>query len=277
MTSRIVLVARNTVRGILSRRAVYLWGFAVVLMFLRSAPAIFSQNRDEAMMRFLRANAVSGSLDVWALACVAAAMFLGATVVTGDMTTRTAATILARPIHRWEFLFGKWMGVTVFMLFTLAIGVALGFGIARYLGITVDTAALRAALAQTVVAIVVYGGFAVVFGAFGSAGVAGGLTLMLALLPRLADTLLEDPASKYRALGQAVDYVTPDTYRSHYNAVAWAPFPVPPNLRGRVPDRQRAIIDAPAERMTLAGNLAYAGAYFLIGCWAFSRRDLPLS
>jgi hypothetical protein len=277
MMSRIVLVARNVVRGILSRRAVYLWGLAVVLMFLRSAPAIFSQNRDEALMRFMRANAVSGSLDVWALACLAAAMFLGAIVVTGDMTTRTAATVLARPIHRWEFLVGKWIGVTVFVLFTLAIGVVLGFGIARYLGIDVDTAALRAALAQTAVAIVVYSGFAVVFGAFGSAGVAVGLTLMLALLPRLADTLLEDPASKYRALGQAVDYATPDTYRSHYNAVTWAPLPLPPNFPGRVPNPQPAIIDAAAERVTLAGNLAYACAYFLTGCWAFSRQDLPLS
>lgn len=278
MTSRVVLVARNVIRGILSRRALYLWGFAVILMFLRSAPALFIQNRDEAMMRFLRANAVSGSLDTWAIASLAAAMFLGATVVTGDMTTRTAATVLARPIHRWEFLIGKWIGVTVFMLLTLAIGVVLGFGIARYLGIEVDLAALRAALAQTVVAIVVYSGFAVVLGAFGSAGVAVGLTLMLALLPALSEALLEDPDSRYRVVGHAVDYATPDRYRSHYDAVAWAPFPVPPNFRGRAPVPGRpATIDAAAERVTLAGNLAYAGVYFLIGCWAFSRRDLPLS
>jgi len=41
----IVLVAKNAFRGVMSQRALYMWGFAVVIMFLRSAPALFSQNR----------------------------------------------------------------------------------------------------------------------------------------------------------------------------------------------------------------------------------------
>ena len=42
------------------------------------------------------------------------------------MSNKTIATVLARPIRRWEFLVGHWFGVTLFSLCSLAIGVMLG-------------------------------------------------------------------------------------------------------------------------------------------------------
>ena len=60
----ILLVAKNALRAVMSQRALYMWGFAFVIMFLRSAPALFIQGRQPEFMAFLRANAVSGSLDM---------------------------------------------------------------------------------------------------------------------------------------------------------------------------------------------------------------------
>ena len=39
----IILVSKNALRSVMSQRALYMWGFAVVIMFLRSAPALFAQ------------------------------------------------------------------------------------------------------------------------------------------------------------------------------------------------------------------------------------------
>ena len=41
--------------------------------------------------------------------------------------------------------------------------------------------------------------------------------------------------------------------------------------------RQRPQVDYKAERANVLKNVGYAAAYFLIGCFFFSRRDIKLS
>ena len=89
MTARIGLVAVNVFRGILSKRALYVWAAAIVLMLLRSGPAIFFSEQNQAFAAYLRANAISGALDSWAMLALAAAIFLGASSVGGEMTNKT--------------------------------------------------------------------------------------------------------------------------------------------------------------------------------------------
>src|SRR5687768_20469 len=98
---RILLVAGNVFRGTMSRRAVYIWGAAVLLMLLRSAPAIFMSG-EPAIIHYIRATAVSGALDMWAVLCIGAAVLLGAGSVASEIVTKTIVTVLARPIRRWE-------------------------------------------------------------------------------------------------------------------------------------------------------------------------------
>jgi ABC-type Na+ efflux pump permease subunit len=276
--SRILLIARNVIRAILSRSALYIWAAGILLMFLRSGQAIFMQGRDEQFMRFIRANAVGGSLDLWAMGCIAAAMFLGGNMVAGDMITKRAVTVLAHPVRRWEFLTGKLLGIWVFLALTLAVGVGLGLALASYLDIEVDLAILAAAVAQTLVATAVFGAIAVAIGAFGSAVAAVGLSVLLVFLPVLINTLRDDPKPSLATIGKVLDYVAPDSYRLHYSAVAWAPPPPPPaGFRGPARPRQRPTIDHADERLMMAGNLGQAAVYFVLGCFAFSRRDLSLN
>jgi ABC-type transport system involved in multi-copper enzyme maturation permease subunit len=284
--SAVLLIARNVLRAILSRSALYIWAAGLLLMFLRSGPAIFVQNRSPETMLFMRANAVSGSLDMWSFGCIAAAIFLGANMVAGDLVTKRAVTVLARPLHRWQFLTGKLLGIFVFLVLTLAVGVGLALALAAYLGIEVDIAVLGAAIPQTLVAIIVFGAVASAAGSFGSAVAAVGLSVLLVFLPTLISTMRDDPDAKIAAVGKTLDALVPDSYRSHYNAVAWAPFPVPPNMRNlqgpaaaAIQQRQRRPpeIDYADERKMLAANLGYALVYFALGCWAFSRRDLSLT
>ena len=275
---RVLLVARNVFRGIMSKRAVYIWGAAILLMFLRSAPAIFLTNDNETARTFMRANAVSGSLDFWSLLCIGTAVMLGSGMVANEITTKTIVTLLARPIRRWELMVGKWIGLSAFAFVSLALGVVLGLAIARYLNIDVERRVLAMALAHTAAAILLFGGFAVALGSLGTAVVAVAITVLLMFMPGLIAVLKEDPGRVRRGLGAALDYATPPGFSNLYDGVAWAPFPAPPpGYRGRVPVRQRPQVDYKAERTNVLKNLGYAAVYFAIGCVLFSRRDIKLS
>jgi ABC-type transport system involved in multi-copper enzyme maturation permease subunit len=274
--ARVLLIAGNAFRGVMSKRALYIWAAAVVLMFLRSGPAIFAASTEPAFVLFIRANAVSGSLDLWGLLCLAAAIFLGAGAIASEVSAKTIVAVLARPIRRWELLAGKWLGLTAFCALTVAIGVGLAVAMASYLGIEVNTDVLAIAVTRTLAAIVLYCGVAVAISSLGTAMIAGALTVLLAFLPPLITTLVDDPGVVQHRIGVALDYVVPPGYRSQYGGVAWAPFPTPPNFRGRAPAQQAPVVDYPGERKQAALTLGYAVVFFVAGCALFSRRDVKL-
>jgi len=276
--TRILLIARNAFRAVMSQRALYMWGFAIVIMFLRSAPAWFTQNRPPELMTFLRANAVSGSLDLWAYLCLAGAIYLGATSVSSELRSKTIITVLARPVRRWEMLIGKWIGLSAFCIVTLGIGIVLAFGLARYLGVNVEGDVLAVSAMRTIAGIVLLGGIATAVSTSGSAPIAVAITMFVAIVPTLIPPLRDDPSPTYQRIGAALDTLVPPGYQSHYNGVAWAPFPVPPNFRGRAPvQQQRPQVDYGEQRTRTAESVGYAAVYFAIGCVLFTRRDLKFS
>lgn len=277
--SVIILIAGNTIRAILSRAALYVWAGGALLAFLRAGPAIFMRSDNEEMLRLVRANTLGGVLDMWAWGCIAAAMVLGGLMVAGDLTTKRAVTVLSRPVRRWEFLAGTLAGVVVFLAVTLALGVALGLATAAYLDVEVNNGFLRYGIAQTLAAIVLLGGVSVAIGSFGSAMGAFALALALVILPDLVDTLREHTNASLAATGRVLDVLTPEQPRSHFGAATWVE---PPGVSSRPGMRRpagfpvRPALDVADERLMLAGNLGYAAVYFLLGCAAFSRRDLSL-
>jgi ABC-type transport system involved in multi-copper enzyme maturation permease subunit len=279
MIARVLLVARNAFRAIMSKRAIYVWALAVVLMFMRSAPALFAVAPDAAVLQWIRANAVSATMDLWATLCIGAAILLGAGSVAGEINSKTIVTMLARPLRRWEVLLGKWLGVTAFAVVSLAIGVALNTAIAAYLGIDVDRRILAVALANTVVLIMLFGALAVVIGSSGSAVLGVAFSVLIIFIPPMLPAMMEAARPVYKAMGQTLDVLTPPGYDSHYAGMAWAPLV----RRGRPgapaggPVFERPTIDYPAARRDMAENLAYGVVYFILGCVVFTRKDVKLS
>jgi ABC-type Na+ efflux pump permease subunit len=275
----ILLVAKNALRAVMSQRALYMWGFAVVIMFLRSAPALFIQGRPPEFMAFLRANAVSGSLDVWSYLCLAGAIYLGASSVATELHSKRIITVLSHPIRRWQLMVGKWLGVSAFGVITLAIGIALGYGLSRYLGVNIETDVLAIAATRTVAGILLFAGLATAVSTSGSTPVAVAITMLVAVLPGLIQPLRADSNVTYQRIGAALDAVVAPGYQSNYNGVVWAPMPVPPQLRNRMPAavQQRPTVDYTEQRKQTAETAAYASAYFLLGCIVFTWRDLKFS
>lgn len=274
--ARIGLVAGNVFRGIMSKRALYVWAAAIVLMLLRSGPAIFFSDQSPQAAAFIRANAISGALDSWAMLALAAAIFLGAASVGGEMTNKTISTLLARPIRRWEFLVGHWLGVTLFSLCSLAIGLVLAVGLAWYMGIELDGGRAAIALAQTVAGVMLFAAVGVALGSNTSVALAAAVTVLLVFLPPIVTILVADKKPWQHYSGVILDYVTPPGYTSHYQGIAWADPPAAWNPRVNARILQRPVVDHAAARKRLFTNIGYGAVYFLAGCVFFTRRDIRL-
>jgi ABC-type transport system involved in multi-copper enzyme maturation permease subunit len=122
MNSRIGYVAFNTFREAVRDRVLYnLVAFAALL----SGAAILV---GEISIDIERLVVVNLGLTAVSLFGVVIAIFMGIGLVSKEIDRRTLYTVLSRPLRRWEFVVGKFLGLTgtlVVNTFFMAIGVFL--------------------------------------------------------------------------------------------------------------------------------------------------------
>src|ERR1035441_3214195 len=122
MNSRIGYVAFNTFREAVRDRVLYnLVAFAVLL----SGAAILV---GEISIDIERLVVVNLGLTAVSLFGVVIAIFMGIGLVSKEIEKRTLYTVLSRPVRRWEFVVGKFLGLTgtlVVNTFFMALGVLL--------------------------------------------------------------------------------------------------------------------------------------------------------
>jgi ABC-type transport system involved in multi-copper enzyme maturation permease subunit len=122
MNSRIAHVAFNTFREAVRDRVLYnLIAFALLL----SGAAILVGQISIDIERLVVVNL---GLSAVSLFGVVIAIFIGIGLVSKEIDKRTLYTVLSRPVRRWEFVVGKFFGLTgtlVVNTFFMAIGVFL--------------------------------------------------------------------------------------------------------------------------------------------------------
>jgi len=122
MNSRIRLVAFNTFREAVRDRVLYnLIAFAVLMSVAAILVGQISIDVERLVVVNLGLTAVS-------LFGVVIAIFIGIGLVSKEIERRTLYTVLSRPVRRWEFVVGKFLGLTgtlVVNTFFMAIGVFL--------------------------------------------------------------------------------------------------------------------------------------------------------
>ena len=118
--SRVVYIAANTFREAVRDRVLYnLVAFAVLL----SGAAILVGQISIDIERLVVVNL---GLTAVSLFGVVIAIFIGIGLVSKEIEKRTLYTVLSRPVRRWEFIVGKFFGLTgtlVVNTFCMAIGV----------------------------------------------------------------------------------------------------------------------------------------------------------
>lgn len=118
--NRVTHIAANTFREAVRDRVLYnLIAFALLL----SGAAIFV---GQVSINIERLVVVNLGLTAVSLFGVVIAIFIGIGLVSKEMEKRTLYTVLSRPVRRWEFIVGKFFGLTgtlVVNTFCMAVGV----------------------------------------------------------------------------------------------------------------------------------------------------------
>jgi Cu-processing system permease protein len=185
MNSRIGYVAFNTFREAVRDHVLYnLIAFAVLL----SGAAVLV---GEISIDIERLVVVNLGLTTVSLFGVVIAIFMGIGLVSKEIEKKTLYTILSRPVRRWEFVVGKFFGLTgtlVVNTFFMAIGVFLAL---LYVAHKFDKADIwvLAALYFIVLEFFVVCALALLFSSFSTPIMSAVFTFALFVIGSLADDL----------------------------------------------------------------------------------------
>ena len=112
---RILAVARNTFREAARNKVMYsLLLFAIILIVSALALGELSVNEEQRMIR----DVGLFGIDIFS---VLIAIFVGVNLLYKELALKTVYTILPKPIARWEFVLGKWLGVMATLVAQIAV------------------------------------------------------------------------------------------------------------------------------------------------------------
>jgi ABC-type transport system involved in multi-copper enzyme maturation permease subunit len=163
MISRLTAITLNTFREAVRDRVLYNL-ILFVLLLVASAP-LFGQI-SIGMERLILVNVGLSSISLFG---VIIAIFIGIGLVSKEIEKKTLYTILSRPVRRWEFILGKYLG----LIMTLVVNTALmtvGFYIALMFtnGLHKTDALLLVAIYFTVLQFLIVTALTVLFSTFSS-------------------------------------------------------------------------------------------------------------
>ncbi len=201
----ILLIAGLTTREALRQKlAVNLLLFAVLLI---AASITLSSLTFGEQFRIITDLALTAAQAFGTLIAV----FLGAGLVAGDVQRRTLYPILAKPVSRWQYLLGRYLGLLVTLALNLAVMAASTVTVlAVYTGGLefLRTAPLFSAFAGVLAQLAAVGALAILFSSVTNATLAAIFALSMAV----AGNLSREVFSFYRDQGalRAVAYLVPN-------------------------------------------------------------------
>ncbi len=113
--NRVLVVAQNTYREAVREKLLYnLLAFATLMILSSIVLAKIHLGYDERIYYDVGLAAIS-------LFGVLIAIFVGINLVYRELEQKTVYTMLAKPIHRWEFLLGKYLGLISLLALEIAL------------------------------------------------------------------------------------------------------------------------------------------------------------
>lgn len=136
--TRILAMGLNTFREAIRNKILYvLLFFAVLLIFSALAVAQISLQEDARVVRDLGLGGIS-------LFGVVIAIFVGTNLVYKDLDRKIVYTILPKPLHRYEFVLGKYVGISLTLLVQVALMTLVLFTVLAIEKLGVEGAVVRA-------------------------------------------------------------------------------------------------------------------------------------
>jgi ABC-type transport system involved in multi-copper enzyme maturation permease subunit len=159
-------IARNTFREAVRNKILYsLLFFAIALILSALALSRLSLHEEIRMTRDIGLFGV----DMFG---VIIAIFVGVNLLYKELDLKTVYTILPKPLHRFEFVLGKWLGMLLTLAVQMGVMGAVLWGTLSLQGADVD-AAIAKAVWLLFVNVMVVTSIAVFFSAFSSPFLSG--------------------------------------------------------------------------------------------------------
>ena len=252
--NRIVVLADNTFREAVRNKLLYnLLLFAILMIASSVLLADLHLGYKVRIFRDvgLAAIAIFGALI---------AIFVGINLVYRELAQRTVYITLAKPVRRWEFLLGKYVGLVAVLLLEITV-MAAGFLLVLYSHDSPITAGLAYAILLIFVELVLLTAIALFFSSFTTPYLAGMFTVALWIIGHLLADI--------RAFGESSEV---SLLRGVTEGLYWAL----PNL-DRLDLKAEAAGDHPIETLRVALAVLYGALYsaglLVASAWLFRRRD----
>lgn len=252
---RVWALAMNTFREAVRDRILYsiLFFAAGVLMLSLAVQELTIGDADKVVR-----SVGQGAIDVFGSLI---AMFLGISIVYKEIEAKTAYTILSKPIARWKFVLGKYLGLV------LTLAVEIGVLLLLYvLLISVQQspppAVVYVSMVTLLAELLLLTAWATLFSTFSSPTVASAFTLAIFVIGHLADDIWlfgnQADSEAVRRVARAVYYLLPNfelfslrVEAVHHRAIPW-----------------------PRVGFSLLYGLAYTSAVLAAAMAIFRHRDL---
>jgi ABC-type transport system involved in multi-copper enzyme maturation permease subunit len=251
----IAAIARNTFREALRDRILYLFlGFALVILFGSKLLGLLTVGDEGKVIKDLGL----GGIQFFSMLI---AVMMSVLLVSREVDSRMVFNILAKPVPRWHFLVGKYLGLLATVAANLVLmTVTMLLVVLVYQG-EIDLRLVFAA-AMTLLEMAVLAAFAVLFAVVTKPILGSVLTLAIFVIGHVSEDIWmlarHLPSRFGRVIVAACYYVLPNLERF--------------NFKAEVIHRLAIPIDVVA--WSVVYGALYAGLVLLLACLHFSRKDL---
>lgn len=222
---------------------------------------------------FARVNVIKDfTLAVMSVAGLLMSIFVGIGLIQKEIQRKTILTLLAKPLPRWHFIVGKYLGLLIVLAVNLLVMTLVFFLVLRTIGERPDPSLLLA-IYMIFLEMAVVTAAALLFSAFSTPTLSALFTLGVYVAGHLSGDIKDhiDFIRKYGERLPGTPVITPFTEKLidivYYGIPNLANF----NIRGRVV-YNLPIPDHYVLMMSLYG-LMFIGIFLLIACLWFNKRD----
>src|SRR5688500_11523259 len=249
----ILTIARNTFKEVLRDKVFYNL-FVFALLMIGSALLLGTLTIGE-QSKIIKDIGLA-SIDLFG---VLIAIFVGVGLISKEIDKRTIYTIIAKPVHRYQFLLGRFAGL-VFMMWVNTAVMLVAFCVILVVGGTSPDSGLMKAVGLMTVAQLIVLSAAMLFSTFTTPTLSGIFTLALYVIGELTPdlkTLSEKLSGVSRGLLSGSYYLLPNL----------ALF----NVKG---EAVHGVTITAGYMLTAIGyGVSYAAVVLLLSCFVFQRRD----
>lgn len=251
--SAIIAIGLNTFREAIRDRVLYLLlVFALIIIGVSRLLSLLTVGNEEKIIKDVGLAAIS-------LFGVLTAVFVGVSLVFKEIERRTVYTLLAQPVSRAHFVFGKFVGLLAVLLLNMALMSAALFALLAWRG--ESPWPLIPALLLIAVELAVVTAFALLFSSLTNPVLSSVWTFAVYVAGHLSWSLLllrdKVPAGPARWICSALYWLLPNFKRLDLKAQVVHGLALPEGYVGLA---------------TLYG-LGYGVVVVALACWAFSRKE----